>query len=119
MLIPAESSPENVMPDDVPVASEANSNLAFEVLYFRIWFAEGESMLNISMIALTLSTFCLMSGLASLGESVPASKLVVPAFVPAGQVAIVLISFLYIYLNCVGLYNPIIVATGQYSHSIT
>ena len=50
-------------------------------------------MLNISMIALTLSTFCLMSGLASLGESVPASKFVVPAFVPAGQVAIVLISF--------------------------
>ena len=119
MLIPAESSPENVIPAEVPVASAANSNLAFDVLYFKIWFAEGESMLNISMIAFTLSMFCFASERKSLGESDPESQFAVDAFVPAGQVAIVLISFLYIYLNCVGLYNPIIVATGQYCHSIT
>jgi hypothetical protein len=45
------------------------------------------------MIALTLSTFCLMSARASLGESVPESKLAVDAFVPEGQVAMVCLLF--------------------------
>ena len=40
---------------------------------------------------LTLLTFCKISGLANLGESVPASKLVVPAFDPEGQVAIIVL----------------------------
>ena len=69
--------------------AEAGSNFVVDELYCnRSWLLAPEGS-KVSMIALVLSMFCFMSGRASLIRSLPLSTLVVPAFVPLGQVGII------------------------------
>lgn len=76
-------------------------------------------MLNISMMSLVFCTFCNMSALAKRGESVPASRLAVDAFEPAGQVVIVLSPVCYLTFLFGNLYELIIISAGDQGHTWT